>query len=101
MKLIFLASPLKGDMENNIKKAREYSKYIVEQGHIPFAPHLLFTQFLDDTNPEERKIGISMGFKFMEFCDELWIFGDTISEGMKGDIEEFKKMNKPIRYINI
>ena len=98
-KIIFLAfskffsiSPFNG-------LARKYAKYIIEQGHIPFAPHLLFTQFLNDAKPEERKLGRNMGLKFMDFCDELWIFGEIISEGMKADIESFKKMNKPIQYI--
>lgn len=38
--LVFICSPLAGDMEQNLENARNYSKFAVEQGAIPFAPHL-------------------------------------------------------------
>ncbi|MBC7110255.1 MAG: hypothetical protein H5T46_04525 [Archaeoglobi archaeon] len=33
-----------------------------------------------------------MNKKLMEFCDELWIFGEEITEGMKEEIEYFRKI---------
>ncbi len=33
-----------------------------------------------------------MNKKLLEFCDELWVFGDEITEGMRKDIEYFKKI---------
>ena len=89
MKKIFICSPLKGNIEENIKKAREYSREVVLAGDIPITPHIYFTQFLDDNNPEERELGIAMGRKLLEICDEMWIYGEP-SEGMQGDIEHFK-----------
>ena len=52
--IVYICSPYSGDMENNIAAARRYSRFAVEQGYIPIAPHLLFPQFLDDDNPKER-----------------------------------------------
>ncbi len=38
----------------------------------------------------------------MEFCEELWVFGDEITEGMKEEIEHFKrtKGEDKIRILN-
>lgn len=33
-------------------------------------------------------------------CDELWVFGDRISEGMAVEIEIAKKRRQPIRYFS-
>lgn len=52
--LVYICSPLAGDMDGNMEKARRYCKFAVRSGAIPLAPHLLFPQFMDDTNPDER-----------------------------------------------
>ena len=70
--LIFVCSPYRGDMETNTQNARQYCRLVMEQGGIPFAPHLLFTQFLDDAIPKERERGLRMGTQMLGLCDELW-----------------------------
>ena len=52
--IVYICSPFSGDVETNVANARRYSRYAVDKGYIPIAPHLLFPQFLDDENPEER-----------------------------------------------
>ena len=56
--LVYICSPFAGDMERNTQRARRYSRFAVRNGAIPFAPHLLFPQFLDDGKPAERAIGM-------------------------------------------
>ena len=41
--LIFVCSPYRGDVNAHVKCAHRYCRYVVKQGGIPFAPHLLFT----------------------------------------------------------
>lgn len=60
-------------------------------------PHLMFPQFLDDSNPEERILGITLGVELMKICDEVWIFGSTISNGMAYELEHARKFGIPIR----
>lgn len=89
--IIYVCSPLKGDIPGNTAKAREYCRAVVEKGYIPFAPHVFFTQFLDENNPEEREIGIRLGTQFIQRMnpqtDELWAFGSIISAGMQAEID--------------
>lgn len=61
MKLIFVCSPYRGDVDYNTIRAQGYCAFVYMRGAVPFAPHLLFTQFLDDSNPRERHAGINLG----------------------------------------
>ena len=59
--IVYICSPFAGDIEKNVVAARTYSRFAVEQGYIPIAPHLLFPQFLDDSDPKERELGLFFG----------------------------------------
>lgn len=116
MNLIFVCSPLVGNipelttehhlravMENNQAMAEMYCWWVSEQGQNPYAPHLLCTRFLDDTIPEERERGISLGLHMLERCDEIWVFlrrGEEPSRGMKREIAKALRLNIPVRYID-
>lgn len=96
--LVYICSPLAGDMGGNMEKARCYCKFAVQNGAIPFAPHLLFPQFMDDTNPAERTLAMFMNMVLLGKCDQLWLFGKTISEGMAAEIGKAEKRGMVIRY---
>ncbi|WP_061322051.1 DUF4406 domain-containing protein [Clostridium botulinum] len=96
--LVYICSPLAGDMDGNMKKARRYCKFAVRSGAIPLAPHLLFPQFMDDMNPGERALAMFMNMVLLGKCDQLWVFGKNISEGMAAEIGKAEKRGMPIRY---
>ena len=96
--LVFICSPFAGDMEGNARRAREYSRFAVAQDCIPIAPHLLFPQFLEETDPAGRALGISFGLVLQALCREMWVFGDVISKGMAAEIKKAKERGIPIRY---
>ena len=52
---VFICSPFAGDIEKNLNKAREYLKFAVKQGTIPFAPHLLYPQAVSYTHLDVYK----------------------------------------------
>lgn len=54
--IVYICSPYAGETENNIKAAQKYSRFAVDKGYIPVAPHLLFPQFMNDANPAERNV---------------------------------------------
>ena len=87
MKMVYLASPLRGDYERNIKKAVEYSRLVSECGLLPLAPHIIFSQWCNDTVPEQREQGLKLGLSLLEKCDEIWVMGNKISQGMQGEID--------------
>lgn len=95
MEKVFICSPMKGDVEKNLKLATFAARVLIGSGYIPIAPHLYFPQFLDDNDQYERIKGIKMGVELMKECDRMWIIGTTITNGMEYEINEAKKAKIP------
>lgn len=53
---------------------------------------------MNDNIPEERETAIFMNIILLSKCAELWVFGDTVSSGMKAEIERAKRKHMKIRY---
>lgn len=100
-KLIFVSSKLRGDMENNMKLAECLCRIVALKGHIPIAPHIYFTRFLDDRSQNERELGLTCGLELLKLCQEIWVFNlDGISEGMQREIDFAKKLGKKVQYLS-
>lgn len=96
--IVYICSPFAGDIKTNIEAARRFSRFAVDNGYIPIAPHLLFPQFLNDKKLEERQLGLFFGNVMMSKCAEVWVFGENISSGMEAEIKRAKRKNFRIRY---
>ena len=97
MKRVYICSPLRGDIEGNIEKAKKYCKLALDKGYLPIAPHVYFTQFLNDRRPAERAQGLELGLELLNICNEIWVFG-AASEGMKAEIDLAESLRMEIRY---
>lgn len=98
--LVYICSPFSGNTAGNIKRAQDFCRFALEKGNIPLAPHLMFPQFMDDSNEQERELAIFMDIILMGKCQEVWVLGDVISRGMSIEIEKAKKRRQPVRYFN-
>lgn len=97
MKKVYICSPCRGDYENNIQRAKEFSRAAVMQGSIPITPHIYLTQFMDDTIPAERELGLTIGRELVLMCDELWAFGiDCPTSGMAAEIALARERGIPV-----
>ena len=96
--IVYICSPYSGDVEKNVNTARRYSRFDVDQGYIPLAPHLLFPQFLDDNDESERALGLFFGNALMSKCAEVWVFGDRISAGMETEIRRARWKGYHLRH---
>ncbi len=96
--IVYICSPYSGDTEKNIENARKYSRFAVDCHYLPITPHIYFTQFMNDNIPEERETAIFMNLVLMSKCEQLWVFGDNLSTGMKAEIDRAKKKHMKIRY---
>ena len=96
--LVFICSPFAGDCFRNAERARGYCRFAVSEGYIPLAPHLIFPQFMLEDDPAQRDLGIFFGMVLMSKCQEVWVFGGSISKGMAVEIEKAKRRGLPLRY---
>ncbi len=97
-KIVFICSPFAGDVEGNVMRARRYGRFAVSEKVIPIIPHLMYPQFLEEGDPEERKLGMEMGLVLLTKCHELWVFGNHLSSGMAVEVNKAKRWKIPIRY---
>lgn len=95
---VFICSPFAGDLRCNTQNAKRYLKFAVDKGAIPFAPHLLYPLVLNEADPAQRELGMFLGLVWLGKCDELWVFGSSISPGMTAEIDKAKRRLMPIRY---
>lgn len=97
--LVYICSRYAGDVARNTRAARKYCRFAVGQNAIPLVPHLLYPQFLDDGNQNERELGLFFGKVLMDKCSEIWIFSDgEYSEGMRSEYERAVRKGYKIRY---
>lgn len=97
--LVYICSRYAGDVERNVLAARGYCRYAVSRDCIPLAPHLLYPQFMDDTDAEQRRLGLFFGKILMDKCDEIWVFSDgSYSSGMKAEHGRAVRKGRRIRY---
>lgn len=93
-------------------KHRRYLKALARHafdlGYAPFASHALYTQWLDDNDPAERKLGIDAGFAIAAGLDRdartlvVLVGVDLgISPGMQLGIEHHKRKGRDIREVTL
>lgn len=95
--IVYICSAFSGDVEGNTKKARAYSRYAVDQGFIPIAPHLLFPQFMKEDS--ERDLAMFMDIAILSKCKELWVFGNPTA-GMQREIAYAERKQMTIKYFD-
>lgn len=98
--LVYIASPYAGETEDNISRAKGYCRFAVSKGVIPLAPHLLYPQFMDDGDEDQRILGLRFAIALLCRCDELWVFGEKVSAGMAKEIEKAEKRGMRMRRFN-
>lgn len=86
---VFICSPYSVDPEWCIRFAKAACREAFSNGCLPIAPHLYFTQFLQDGDGYEREFGIAAGHELMKECDAILVYAVNgyISAGMRADIE--------------
>ena len=95
--IVYICSAFSGDVEGNTKKARAYSRFAVDQGAIPIAPHLLLPQFMKEET--ERELAMFMDIAILSKCKELWVFGETTA-GMQSEIAYAERKEMTIKYFS-
>jgi hypothetical protein len=93
---VIIESPYAGDIPANVEYARVCVRDSLARGEAPIASHLLYTQpgILDDTNAEDRKLGIDAGLAWYLTADLCAVYCDRgVSRGMLKGIARARKHN--------
>ena len=83
-KLVKIESPYRGNTKRNKAYANLAMLDSILKGEAPIATHLLYPEVLNDDDPEERKLGISLGYDWLSAADLVAFYIDFgISAGMR------------------
>ena len=97
---VFVCSPYAGCVKGNVRNARMYSRFVFLCGCMPITPHLMYPRFLEDKDTKERDAGIQMGLILLDYCNEIWVFGQKISNGMRREIAYAESHGILVRYFS-
>jgi len=74
------------------------TKFVLDEGHVPIVPFMLFDYYLLHT---VRKEAVREACNnLIVRCDQMWVFGN-MSLGVKVQIGIAKRLKKPLRYHDI
>lgn len=77
---------------------KKYSRFTLENNAISVTPHLLYPQFMNDNNEQEREMAIHFNYVLLGKCTELWVFSGVERRGMAREINVSKKRRMKIRW---
>lgn len=101
MRIIYIAHPISGDIQGNLNKVLDIVRELnlTEDEIVPFAPYWIDCHALDDNDPVQRQRGIDNDIALFKkgFIDEVWLYGDKISNGMRNEIELAASLGIKIR----
>ena len=99
LRFVILESPYAGNVEENRAYATRCLRDSLMRGEAPYASHLLYTDALDDNNPEERRMGIEAGLHIGSFAVATVVYQDLgISKGMLAGIDRAGKEGRPVEF---
>lgn len=91
MRVVYIAHPISGDVKENLNRVASIGRKInlEEPEVVPFAHYFFDCHILDDDVLKERERGIKNGIALMRkgFIDEVRLYGDSISGGMRCEID--------------
>ena len=103
MKLVLLESPYAASTPPGIERHVAYARLCLldclQKGEAPMASHLLYTQVLDDLDPQQRELGILAGLAWGRACGLAVFYMDFgMSNGMKAAEQTHKDNGTQCEY---
>ena len=89
MKLIYLAHPVRGDVLGNLARAKRWWRWIETSfpDTVVIAPWITVCEIFDDADEAQRMAGLRRGCAVVVRCDEIWLVGGRVSNGMRVELE--------------
>jgi hypothetical protein len=104
-KIVFVSHPIGGDVVSNLIDLQEVIREInmKEPDVVPVASYYADVMALDDTNPEERKRGLSNSIELISrgMFDEVRLYGNGISPGMWSEIKAAWKIGTEVNAMTV
>lgn len=98
MKRVVIESPFRG-MPDAVGYARRCLIDSLSRGEAPIASHLIYPQVLDDTDPDDRALGIEAGLAWHPVAEAVVVYGDHgLSSGMREAIANARRLELEVEF---
>ena len=97
-KLVYICAPLRGDVIGSIEFARQKAQEVFQSGSIPVCPHITLPSNADPACSVQDEAAREMGLRLVESCQQLNVYGSTITEGMRAEIHRAQERGIPVVY---
>lgn len=89
MRLIFMAHPVRGNVKENIRRAKQWVRRIEETypDVAVQAPWIVECEIWDDSDEIQRRKGIARNKAVIRKCNALWLVDSRVSPGMAEEAE--------------
>ena len=74
-------------------------EFVFNQGAVPVNPFRLYEYFLSDR--VDRDVIRQANNNLIRKCDQLWVFGETIADGVLFEIQYAKKLSMPVKLYTV
>ena len=98
LQLVYICAPLRGNVERNIKFARQRAREVFQGGEIPICSHLMFPPIANPGNEAEDQTARNMGLQLVALCQRVNVYGGTRTAGMREEIELAERLGIPVKY---
>ena len=95
-RLVYICAPLRGDAIGNIEFARQKAQEVFQSGDIPVCPHITLPSNADPACSVQDEAAREMGLQLVESCQQLNVYGSTITEGMRAEIQRAQERGVPV-----
>ena len=104
MRTVYIAHPISGDLHYNLRRVLDICEAIhranasARKKVVPVAPYLTSLMYLNDDDWQEHDLGVEASHECFrrKFIDELWLYGDHISSGMREEIALAQHYDIPV-----
>ena len=96
LKKVYICAPLTDQPTIDLAQAKRYAGYALKCGTAPIVPHF-YAECSPGTNKQLRQLIQATALSLIWVCDEVWVFGDQLTDGMSTEIRHAKALNINIR----
>jgi len=83
-------------MAANVERVTALCRTLTEDSFAPIAPQLYLPAFLDEATQRDEALPLCL--ELLDACDEVRVYGERISDGMRLEIEHAEARGIPVRF---
>jgi DNA polymerase III subunit epsilon len=95
---VYVCHPYRNAPKENVERVTAICKALSASGHLPVAPQLYLPQFMDEATDRER--ALAMCLELLDASDEVRVYGQSITAGMRLEIERAEARGLPVRFVD-